>query len=95
MLWVLPGLIALAIFAIALTQIETSNAGRAYAAYGGIYILSAIIWLWTVEGVKPDRWDLLGVAVCLIGTGIIMAKIAQRAKNVQVRFKPLLAMLFS
>ena len=72
MLWVLPGLIALAIFAIALTQIETSNAGRAYAAYGGIYILSAIIWLWTVEGVKPDRWDLLGVAVCLMGTVIIV-----------------------
>ena len=72
MLWVLPGFIALAIFAIALTQIETSNAGRAYAAYSGIYILSAIVWLWTVEGVKPDRWDLLGVAVCLIGTVIIM-----------------------
>lgn len=71
-LWVLPGLVALTLFAVALAQIETSNAGRAFAAYGGIYILLSLGWLWTVEGVKPDRWDLLGVAVCLIGTVIIM-----------------------
>lgn len=71
-LWVLPGLVALVIFAAALTQIETSNAGRAYAAYGGVYVLSALFWLWSVEGVRPDRWDLLGVTVSLIGTVIIM-----------------------
>jgi small multidrug resistance family-3 protein len=71
-LWVLPGLAALIIFAIALTRIDASNAGRAYAAYGGVYILSSLAWLWGVEGVRPDRWDTIGAAICLSGAGIIL-----------------------
>jgi small multidrug resistance family-3 protein len=70
--WTIPGLVALTIFATALTQINASNAGRAYAAYGGIYILSSLFWLWWVEGVKPDKWDLLGVTIGLVGTLVIM-----------------------
>lgn len=70
--WVVPGLLALVIFAAALTKIDASNAGRVYAAYGGIYILSSIICLWLVEGVKPDKWDFLGVTISLIGTGVIL-----------------------
>lgn len=61
--WLIPGMIALIIFATALTRVDTSNAGRVYAAYGGIYILSSLLWLWLIEGVKPDGWDLLGVAM--------------------------------
>jgi drug/metabolite transporter superfamily protein YnfA len=58
--------------AMALTRIDTAAAGRAYAAYGGIYILSALAWLWLVEGVRPDRWDALGACVCLAGAAIIL-----------------------
>jgi len=72
MLWLVPGIISLALFAWLLTLIDTDHAGRGYAAYGGIYIVSAILWLWAVEGVRPDRWDLTGGAVCLLGAAIIL-----------------------
>lgn len=71
-LWAVPGILSLIIFAVALTQVDASNAGRAYAAYGGIYILSALFWLWLVEGVKPDKWDVGGVALALLGTIVIL-----------------------
>jgi len=60
------------IFALLLTQVDSDYAGRAYAAYGGIYIVSSLLWLWLAEGKIPDRWDMLGAFVCLIGTGIIL-----------------------
>lgn len=71
-IWLIPGLMALIIFASTLTQVDASYAGRTYAAYGGIYILSSIFWLWLAEGVKPDRWDLLGATICLVGAVVIM-----------------------
>jgi small multidrug resistance family-3 protein len=71
-IWTMPGILSLIMFAIALTQIDTPSAGRAFAAYGGIYILSSIVWLWLVEGVKPDRWDLIGVGISLVGTMVIL-----------------------
>ena len=71
-LWIIPGSFALIVFAAALTQVDASNAGRVYAAYGGIYILSSLFWLWLAEGVKPDKWDLLGVTLSLIGTVVIL-----------------------
>lgn len=70
--WLIPGMASLALFAWLLTFIEADHAGRAYAAYGGVYILSSIGWLWLVEGARPDRWDGLGAAVCLLGAGIIL-----------------------
>lgn len=70
--WLVPGMAALALFAYLLTFIETQHAGRAYAAYGGVYIVAAIGWLWIVEGTKPDRWDLIGAIVCLGGAAIIL-----------------------
>jgi small multidrug resistance family-3 protein len=70
--WVVPGLVALVTFALALTRIDTDNAGRAYAAYGGVYILASLAWLWVVEGVRPDRWDTIGAAICLAGSAIIL-----------------------
>ena len=60
------------IFAISLTKVDADNASRVYAAYGGIYILSSLLWLWLVEGVKPNRWDLSGVIISLVGTVIIL-----------------------
>lgn len=70
-LWLIPGSVSLAAFAYLLTLVDASEAGRAYAAYGGIYIMSALLWLWMVEGVRPDRWDLGGAALCLLGAGVI------------------------
>lgn len=71
--WVVPGMASLALFAYLLTLVDSSAAGRTYAAYGGVYIASSLAWLWLIEGVKPDRWDLIGAGVCLIGAAIIIA----------------------
>ncbi|MGU3497002.1 YnfA family protein [Xanthobacteraceae bacterium A53D] len=71
-LWLGLGLISLAAFAFALTQVEAEAAGRAFAAYGGIYILASLCWMWAVEGVRPDRWDVAGGAICLAGAAVIL-----------------------
>ncbi|MDZ4051924.1 MAG: YnfA family protein [Phenylobacterium sp.] len=71
-LWLIPGLAALALFAWLLTLADVEHAGRTYAAYGGVYIASALAWLWVVEGVRPDRWDLVGLLGCLLGAAIIL-----------------------
>ncbi|OHD08847.1 YnfA family protein [Sphingopyxis sp. RIFCSPHIGHO2_12_FULL_65_19] len=70
--WLAPGVASLALFAYLLTLVDADHAGRTYAAYGGVYIAAALIWLWAVEGAKPDRWDLIGAAVCLGGAAIIL-----------------------
>ena len=71
-LWLLPGVASLVVFALALTRVESSHAGRAYAAYGGVYILASLLGLWCVEGLRPDRWDALGAVVCLAGAAVIV-----------------------
>jgi len=71
-LWLIPGMLSLAAFAFLLTRIEADFAGRAYAAYAGVYLLASLIWLWAVEGARPDRWDLIGGAVALAGAAIIL-----------------------
>lgn len=70
--WVAPGMVSLALFAYLLTLVESEAAGRAYAAYGGVYIVMSLLWLWAVEGAAPDRWDLMGAGVALVGAGIIV-----------------------
>lgn len=59
-------------FAVVLTRVDTPFAGRAYAAYGGIYIAASLLWLWIVEGQRPSSSDLLGAAVALTGALIII-----------------------
>ena len=71
-LWLIPGLIALAGFAYLLTLVNAAFAGRAYAAYGGIYIAAALAWGWMIEGQRPDSWDLTGAAICLLGMAVIL-----------------------
>jgi small multidrug resistance family-3 protein len=67
----LPAAVSLALFAWLLTLHPTA-AGRVYAAYGGIYIGVAVVWLWLVDGQKPTSWDLVGAAVAVAGMAIIM-----------------------
>ncbi|SEL80722.1 small multidrug resistance family-3 protein [Roseovarius azorensis] len=71
-LWLAPGIVSLAVFAWLLTLSPASEAGRAYAVYGGIYIVSSLIWLWMAEGHRPDHWDLTGASLCLFGAAIIL-----------------------
>lgn len=71
-LWLLPGLAALALFAWLLTLAPSPAAGRAYAAYGGVYVAASIGWLRLVENRQPDRWDLCGAALCLLGAAVIL-----------------------
>ncbi len=71
-LWLLPGCCSLLLFAYLLTLIDTSVAGRAYAAYGGIYIVVAVLWMWLAEGTQPDWWDFVGAGLCLLGTAVIL-----------------------
>ena len=71
-LWLLPGLVSLAAFAWLLTRSDAALAGRAFAAYGGIYICASLAWLWAVEGARPDRWDVVGGAVCVAGSCIVL-----------------------
>lgn len=70
--WVLiPAAISLAAFAWLLT-LHPSGAGRTYAAYGGVYVATAVLWLWLIEGQRPDAWDLIGAVVSVTGMGIIL-----------------------
>lgn len=71
-LWLIPGAASLIIFALVLTRVDVDFAGRAYAAYGGIYIAASLLWLWFVEGVPPSRWDLIGAALCFAGAAVIL-----------------------
>jgi len=70
--WVGPGLLCLVVFAWLLTWSPGEFAGRAYAAYGGIYIAMSLLWLWLAEGQRPDRWDLVGAALCILGAGVVL-----------------------
>lgn len=70
--WLLiPALISLAVFAW-LLSLHPAAAGRVYAAYGGVYITVALLWLWQVDGVPLTRWDVTGALVAVIGMGIIV-----------------------
>ena len=69
---VVPGALSLVLFAWTLTRVESAFAGRAYAAYGGVYILSSVLWLFLVERTTPDRWDILGALLCVMGALIIL-----------------------
>lgn len=76
---VVLGVASLIGFAIALTRVDTAFAGRAYAAYGGIYIVASLFWLWLVEGQRPSGSDLIGAAVTVAGALVIIG-FAPRAR---------------
>ncbi|WP_204352601.1 YnfA family protein [Salinicola halophilus] len=70
--WLLiPAAASLTLFVWLLT-LHPMPAGRTYAAYGGVYVLVAIGWLWAVDGIMPSHWDIVGVLVALLGMAIIV-----------------------
>lgn len=70
--WLLvPAAISLALFAWLLT-LHPQSTGRVYAAYGGVYVMVALFWLWKVDGVQPTNYDWLGIALVLSGMAVIM-----------------------
>lgn len=69
--WVLaPATLALVAF-VWLLSLHPAAAGRTYAAYGSVYVVTALAWLWAVDGIRPDRWDVLGGALALAGMVVI------------------------
>ncbi|ABG60567.1 YnfA family protein [Cytophaga hutchinsonii] len=71
-LLLLPAAACLLVFAYLLTKIDTATAGRAYAVYGGIYIVCSLAWMYGIEKFSPDIWDYIGVGICLIGASVIL-----------------------
>ncbi len=72
MWWLVPGTVSLIAFAYALTFTPSDFAGRAFAAYGGVFIASSLAWLWLVERQQPDRWDIIGGLICIAGAAVIL-----------------------
>jgi small multidrug resistance family-3 protein len=70
--WLIPGALALAGFAYALALTPPAYAGRSFAAYGGIYIAASLAWMWLVEGIRPDRVDLIGAGLAMAGAAVIL-----------------------
>lgn len=71
-IWLLlPAVLSLTLFAWLLTLHPTAS-GRVYAAYGGVYIFMAVMWLWMIDGIRPTIWDMVGSTVALLGMAIIM-----------------------
>ena len=75
---VVLGVMSLISFAFALTRVDSAFAGRAYAAYGGVYIAASLIWLWVIEGQRPTSTDLVGAALAILGAMVIIAFAARR-----------------
>lgn len=70
--WVVPGIASLIAFAWLLTLAPTAAAGRAFAAYGGVYIVASLAWMWTVEKTRPDNWDSVGAILSMAGAAVIL-----------------------
>ena len=70
--WILPATGSLFLFGLILTRIDAVFAGRAYAAYGGVYIVASLVWLSAVERVRPTVSDFVGVSLCLLGATVIL-----------------------
>lgn len=70
--WLVPGGLSLLAFALVLTRVDAAYAGRAYAAYGGVYIVSSLLWLAIVERTAPRLSDMIGSALCILGAAIVL-----------------------
>ncbi|MEU6861320.1 YnfA family protein [Glycomyces sp. NPDC046736] len=71
-LWIAAGIMALGAYGFVATFQPDANFGRVLAAYGGIFVAGSLAWGMVVDGFRPDRWDVIGAAVCLVGVAVIM-----------------------
>ena len=71
-LWIAAGIVALGAYGFAAAFQPDPNFGRVLAAYGGIFVAGSLAWGMIVDGFRPDRWDVIGAAVCLLGVAVIM-----------------------
>lgn len=72
MVWVGAGMVALGLYGLVATLQPDANFGRILAAYGGVFVAGSLAWAMALDGFRPDRWDLAGAALCLVGVAIIM-----------------------
>ena len=71
-LWIGAGVVALGLYGFVATLQADPNFGRILAAYGGVFVAGSLAWGMLVDGFRPDRWDVAGAAVCLVGVALIM-----------------------
>jgi small multidrug resistance family-3 protein len=72
LLWIGAGVVALGIYGFVATLQPDANFGRILAAYGGVFVAGSLVWAMALDGFRPDRWDIAGAAVCLLGVAVIM-----------------------
>jgi small multidrug resistance family-3 protein len=72
LLWVGAGVIALGLYGVVATLQPEAHFGRILAAYGGVFVAGSLAWGMAVDGFRPDRWDLIGAGLCLLGVAVIM-----------------------
>jgi small multidrug resistance family-3 protein len=72
LLWIGAGVIALGLYGFVATLQPDAHFGRIFAAYGGIFVAGSLAWGMVVDKFRPDRWDIIGAAICLIGVAVIM-----------------------
>lgn len=72
LLWVGAGMVALGLYGLVATLQPEASFGRVLAAYGGVFVAGSLAWGVVLDGFRPDRYDLVGAAVCLLGVGVIM-----------------------
>ncbi len=72
LLWIGAGVIALGLYGFVATLQPDANFGRILAAYGGVFVAGSLAWGMVMDGFRPDRWDIAGAAVCLVGVALIM-----------------------
>ena len=71
-LWVGSGVVALGLYGVVATLQPDANFGRILAAYGGVFIIGSLVWAAVLDGFRPDRWDLVGAGIALVGVAVIM-----------------------
>jgi len=72
LIWIGGGVIALGIYGFVATLQPDSNFGRILAAYGGVFVAGSLLWGMVADGFKPDKWDVSGALICLVGVAVIM-----------------------
>lgn len=70
--WVGAGMLALGAYGLVATLQPDANFGRILAAYGGVFVAGSLVWAMVADGFRPDRWDVVGALICLLGVAVLM-----------------------